>query len=332
MITTGYFLGALLPRDNSTETRARIDTLSQELITDRHADLGEALRSDFSQVSVAAHELRTYRAHAASLLQAETWGQGLQTALGGMQDDLQRLFEAIPASLTGTGDMDLAGIGEIGSGVLSDLLSQLDARVGGRGLFQNGHPGASPPPDAQTVMADIAALAGGATDLVGLTAAVDAYFAPGGPYGLAAATLPADPVAFPTGPAETAAFQISAASPEIVTALQKAALAAALPDAGFPMSETDREAARSSLIEGIATATSGLTGLRGRIGAVEARISDIADRLDSARARQETALGDATAPDPNETATRLQAEMSRLETTYAITARRSRLRLTDFIR
>ncbi|MEM8823233.1 MAG: hypothetical protein AAGF30_06450 [Pseudomonadota bacterium] len=332
MITNGQFIGALTPRDYAADTRTRIETLSRELASDRLSDLGTALRSDFSRISVAAHDLRTYQARSANLSQATAWGAGLQTALDGMAGDLRRVFDAAPLTLSEGSAPDLSALAEVGAGAFTDIVSRLDTSLGGRGLFIGGLPTPSPLPDAGTMMTDLSALAAAAPDVTALIDAVDGYFATGGPYDLAVTSLPPNPVTFPFGPDQAARFPASAAAPEIRDALRHAALAAVLPEAGFPMDATDRGVLKAQLVEGLADGLSGLARLQGRIGAIEARVASLTESADANRARQETALADAIAPDQFETATRLQAEMSRLETTYAITARRSQLRLTDYIR
>ena len=69
-----------------------------------------------------------------------------------------------------------------------------------------------------------------------------------------------------------------------------------------------------------------------RLGALEERVGRIAAALVEDKLRLEGQQAQITASDPFETASRLQGEMTRLETIYAVTARRGRLRLTDFIR
>lgn len=332
MMNAGQFLGALAPKDHSLATRARIDRLSAELATERHADLGTALRSDFSRVSVAAHDLRTYQARSANLSQATLWGGTLQVALDGVASDVDRVFAAIPASLTGASDPDLVGLGEIGSSAFTDIMGRLDARIGERGLFSNGLADDIPWPSGETVLADLSTAAATATNLTALTATIDDYFSPTGPYGAAIATLPAQSATFAFGDGQSAQFQISARSPEIVDVLKQVALVAVLPSATFDLDQSTREDLKGTISAGLIDGQSGLSRLQGRIGAVEARVADLSDRLDADRNRQEAALADAVAPDPFDVAIRLQAEMSRLESTYAITARRSQLRLTDFIR
>ncbi|MEM7642895.1 MAG: hypothetical protein AAF366_10240 [Pseudomonadota bacterium] len=332
MMNAGQFLGALAPKDHSLGIRARVDRLSAELATERHADLGTALRSDFSRVSVAAHDLRTYQARSANLSQAAQWGGTLQVAFDGISSDLDRLVAATPAALTGAGDPDLTGLGEIGATALTDMMGRLEARLGERGLFSNGLAEDNPWPDAKTILADLSAAAATAADLTALTAAVEDYFAPTGTYGAAVATLPGDPVNFPFGQGQSAQFPVSAGSPEIVDVLRQVALVAVLPSAGFDLDPSAREDLKTSISGGLIDGKSGLSRLQGRLGAVEARVADLAERSDADRNRQEAALADAIAPDPFDVAIRLQAEMSRLESTYAITARRSRLNLTSFIR
>ncbi len=71
---------------------------------------------------------------------------------------------------------------------------------------------------------------------------------------------------------------------------------------------------------------------QGRLGAVQERVERRASDLGRIRTEMEARRTDAMGADPFDTATRLQNEMTRLETIYAVTARRARLRLTDYLR
>jgi flagellar hook-associated protein 3 FlgL len=74
------------------------------------------------------------------------------------------------------------------------------------------------------------------------------------------------------------------------------------------------------------------TTLRARIGTVEAQIEAARTR----NSAEETSLGilrsDLGSVDPYEAATRLQAVQSQLESLYLVTARVSRLSLTEYLR
>ena len=64
----------------------------------------------------------------------------------------------------------------------------------------------------------------------------------------------------------------------------------------------------------------------------EARVEDAAARLSARGTALEIARNDMSAADPYETATKLQNVQLQLETHYTLTARLSRLSLTEYLR
>ena len=316
------FLG---PNDITRPTRARVERLSQEMASGRTGDPGQALRGDFSDVSRLSHALQRADADAVSLRQAERWTGAMQATLGRIDDAVAAL----------AGDLD-AGLGvstrfaaDQARQALVDVAALLNSPVGERSLFGNGGRTA-PLPDVGAVLADVAALAASSIDLDDYAAQVDAYFAPGGPFeGTRLAAMPADPVSFPAGDGGTIELDVSARTRAVVDLLAPVALIAGLPSAGFEVAPNSD--ASLDLNARLAGGRSALPALRGSVGAVEARIADRLTQIDAARTDAEMAIADRVGIDPYETASKLQHEMARLESLYAITARRSRLRLTDYL-
>lgn len=72
--------------------------------------------------------------------------------------------------------------------------------------------------------------------------------------------------------------------------------------------------------------------LRSDLGAGQARIEEARVTVETTRAGLELERGRLTEADPYRTATDLQALQTRLETLYVLTARLSRLTLTEFLR
>ncbi|CTQ33637.1 flagellin [Jannaschia rubra] len=333
MLTKPPLLPMITPRDHSAETRARLDVLTEELSSGRVADAGRAVGSEFSTVSRVSHLLRTHDARAAALGQASTWLEVAQSALAVVSEAGDRVSSELVSALTPGSRAQIDGIARTALGALSDIASTLGQTMNGRAVFGNGDPSGEPLIDVDRMIAETSALAATATDVASLTQAFDAYFASGG--GIDAGVLrsyPADPVRFPLGDGTAVEVPVSVGDASIRHALRQAALVAALPDVGFPIDADVRGRLTSDLVGRAGTAAAGLVATRADLGSTEERVSALSDQLADERMRLEARRSDALAADPFETATRLKDEMSRLETIYTVTARRSRLRLTDFLR
>jgi flagellar hook-associated protein 3 FlgL len=115
---------------------------------------------------------------------------------------------------------------------------------------------------------------------------------------------------------------------EVLAGLAVGALSGAGPMAG------DAEAQRERLANAgvsLAGAQTGLSDLRGRVGAAEARLEEATSRNAAEAAALEIARAGLTDVDIYETATKLEAVQSQLELLYAITARSARLSLVSVL-
>ena len=82
----------------------------------------------------------------------------------------------------------------------------------------------------------------------------------------------------------------------------------------------------------VLTSQDALVGLGARLGVSEVRIETVQSRNQAELLSLELAQSDLVGADPYRLATELEAVQTNLEMLYSITARLSRLNLTDFIR
>lgn len=333
MLTKTTLIPLITQRDLSADTRARLDVLTEELASGRRADIGRALSSDFSTFSRVSHDLRTHDARQGALARAGTWLDVAQTAMSSIQTVGNRVTEGLTAALAPGGSGQVETLSMIAAGALTDIVAALGQTQGGRAVFGNGDPSGRPPVDIDALVLETRMLAAAASDMDGMLQAFDDYFAPGG--GIEANALsayPTDRTLFPLGGGKSLRIPIAAGDPSVRSALKQAALVAALPDAGFGIGDAARTTLASQLPVRAASVSSGLVSAQAVLGGVEDRISQLVGALGFERTRLEARKSEAIGADPFETATRVQAEMTRLETIYAVTARRASLRLTDYLR
>ncbi len=318
-------------RDTASSTRDRVDILSQELASGRSADTSRALSSDFSELSHLSHRMHNLQSVRESLGQAKTWGDALQTSLETIGQAGQRVAQALPASLAAAGNDGVQQAAATARGAAEDIGAALRHTIAGRAIFANG---SETPPLASVadVLDDVGLLARGAADFDSYVNAVDSYFASAGTFETTRVTgFDAAPIRFPAGEGQSVSFAVDAKSSEVRDAFKQAVLVAGLSDAGFDMRAGDRGAAMMVLQERSAQVGANLPLLQGRIGVQEARIATRYDAAETGLQDAEVAISEAVGVDPFDVATRLQDEMSRLETLYAITARQAQLRLTDYL-
>lgn len=333
MQTANPLLPLIGPRDHGADTRARLETLTQELSSGRHADIGRALSSDFSAVSQASHALRTHETRMAALSTAETWLRSSQGSLDAVRAAGARIGLEVPVAIGAGGAPGLDALAVTARGALQDMVSSLEVRIGGRAVFGNGDASGGPLIDLDALIAETGALAAGAGSMDEIYQAFDAYFGPGG--GIEANVLkpvPAASAKFPLGDGASVEMPVSLADPGIRDALKQAALVAALPQAGFAVAGATSSGLGAELSGRAAQVEGDVATVQGKLGSVQERVDRRGSELSRQRTELEAVRTDALGADPFETATRLQNEMTRLETIYAVTARRAQLRLTDYLR
>ena len=317
--------------DPASRTRDAVATLSEELSTGRVADAGMAMRHDFSALAQAERDLAIH----ASLRGSVQAGQRLASAAGASFDrigaEIDLLREAFKPHVTGGAVPGAAEAGAAAEGALRQILAALDLTVDGRAVMAGGRTDVAAHDGADALFADLDALAAAAPDAATLRADVRAYFE-GGAY--AAARLPAGSPAgieIRTGIDAEASWRIGMDDPAVIAVLAEVGEAVALTRSAFADDAAARDFYATGMPGNVARAADGAIALRARTGALEARLDAAAEALERGRFDAEGRRDALVGADPYETATRLQDETARLETVYTLTARLSRLRLTDYL-
>ncbi|GIT92983.1 hypothetical protein JANAI62_34410 [Jannaschia pagri] len=319
------------PRDASANTRDRIDALSQQLSSGRQSDLGRAVGSDFSEVSHLSFKMRDLATVRDSLSLAQAWTDGIQSALEAVSEANDRTLAAIPSSLSPPSQASISRLSDVADGVLDDIGTAMSGSIGGRYLFANGDVNA-PISDMEAVRSDIASIAQNSTDFGTYLADVTAYFDAGGAFETTiVSSYASEQATFPGRDGKSFGVDLDARSAGLKEAIANAAVLSGMRHVGFDVSELVKSSAASMLLTRASAADADVSTMQAQVGVLEERISDDREAAVSERLDAEKRLSDLVGIDEYDVATRLNAELSRLEAAYAITARRSQLRLTNFL-
>lgn len=313
------------------DLRGQVQRASQEVATGKHADIGQALRGDYSPLLAIDASLSRLAAYKSTTADAAFHAAAQQSAISG----LSQLASGISTQLLAARDVSTpAQINTLAAdarGRLGSAIGLLNTTASGRAVFAGQATGTIPLGAADDMLAVLETVAFGATTAGQVAAAVTTWF--NDPLGYGAfyrggAALTGVPVA----PGEEAELSTTAMDPAVRDTLAGFAMAA-LMDRGV-LAGNHEERAQLSATSGQLLTSSEETRitLSARIGAVEAQI-EAAHTRNSA---EETALGiarsDIGSVDPYEAATRLETVRAQLESLYLVTARVSRLSLTEYIR
>lgn len=313
------------------DLRAQVQRAAQEVATGKHADIGKALRGDVSPLLAVDASLARLAAFRSTAADAAFQTSAQQMAIQG----LSQLASGISTALIGARDVATpAQIDTLASdarGRLASAVGLLNTQASGRAVFSGQATGTLPLGPVEDLLATLETATAGATTAGQVAAAVTTWFADplgfGAFYQGGAALTPV-----PVAPGEAAEVSTTATDPAIRDTLAGLAMAALLDRGVLAGDRAERARLAATAGQELMRGEEARITLQARIGAVEAQIETARTR----NGAEETALGilrsETGSVDPYEAATRLETIRTQLESLYLVTARVSRLSLTEYLR
>lgn len=330
-VSSGDLHQAYQLRRDAARLKAETAQLGTEVATGLKSDTAQAVAGDFTVLAGIESSLARNRGHALVASEAGVLLSGIQAVLeridttaGDLSTGLQQAASSGHAQMIGT-------IGASAAQQLDSVVSALNTRLGDRTLLAGTATGGPALIDAGDMLDALVATVAGATTAEDVSARVADWFDDAGGFAATAWQGSNTTRLMPVGPGETLRIDITANDPSVRDTLKGLAMAALLDHgvlAGTPSARTElAQLAGLSLAES-ATARADLAA---RVGDTEARVDNARQRTTAETAALELARAGILGADPYETASRLEAAQSQLETLHAVTARLSRLSLVDFL-
>jgi len=332
LISIGDLAQSLMLRRQNAALKGDLQTLTAEMTTGHAADTARRVGGDFAALGALDGSLARLRAYDGATTEAALRAAVMQTALTTIDGLASDLAPALLQPLASGQEAQVAILGADARQKFETVVSALNTRVGERTLFAGQATDRPALTDSETILAALETAMLGAVSAADVEAAVSAWFDDPGGFA-ATAYLGANPLdSVPIAPNEAAALAITALDPALRDTMKGLAMAALLDRgalAGAPVARTDlARRAGQSLI----ASQTGRTDLAAGLGMVEAQIEAATARNAAESSTLQIARAAMVEVDPYESATRLEATQTQLETLYAITARLSRLNLMDFLR
>lgn len=312
--------------------KSELFELAQNLTTGKIADLTKGLNGEtarFSGISYSLAQLDGYQQVASETQQVLANVQIVLNKVDGTRTATAERLLLVSDSSTSAQIEEAALASRSG---FEEIVTALNTSVADRALMSGTNVAVAPLAAAPTMLADIEAAIGGAVDQASISAALDTWFNdPAGGFatnGYQGATG----TMLERRLNETSSVSVDARADDqaIKQVLQGAALAALANDLPGLSEDTKAVLLQDAAVQ-LYGAAGGLVAVQARIGFSEASVN----RAMTEMTAQQTALGlaknDLYLADPFETATRLQAQQTQLETFFTVTARMSQLSLLRFI-
>lgn len=319
-------------RRHNLALQREITARGTEVTTGRVADPARALRGDLSPLAAVETSLTRIAAFETAAAEAELLAGGIQRVLERIDTAASDFAPTLLAAGSGSAQSLGNAIPSQARDQFEGALSALNTRLGDRSLLAGVATDQPAVADAGTILAALDAAVAGAAGVQEVIDRVSDWF--DAPTGFAATgylgAAAAGGIAISAD--DRVALDVTAADPAIVATLKGLAIAAMAGRTGVPDQPADRAALARAAGETLIGAQIDRSTLAARIGTAEGRIAAAASRNAAERSALELSRADLLGADEYDSATRLERAQTQIETLYAVTARLSRLSLTDFLR
>ena len=312
------------------DLKAQADTTRTEAVTGRYEDITKHLKGDVGSAHLLKKAVDDVKAYQQSLSLAEGRAQATQFALGSLTEESSRIATNGLSAFSRGDESMLRTIASDSRAAISSVFAALNTSFGGRTLFGGDATNSPPLATPDQLIADVEAIIAGATDVADAEAQLDTYFNdPAGGFETniylgGAGEAPEVEIA----PGIRVGTSAKANDQPIKDLLRGLASMAAFQSASF--------AGADALIENGAKKTLGtespMADLRAVIGVNESRIGSAKSGYEIEESLLTSLYNDKTARDPYDAASELQLLESEIEKSFLLTARLSRLSLSNFIR
>lgn len=332
MVSFGDLAQSFVLKTAISRLNKQSSNIGKELSTGIVSDIGGAVQGDHTALSA----LRRSRALNTSYInvskEAITSLKVTQSALSNLRNLGQSVANDITTALTAGDQASLSLASERGKSSLEQAISSLNVRAGNRAPFAGKESQSLPVESAAVILTALSQTLTGVTTANAAIAAIQGWF-----------TAPAgyETVAYHGGSAreklqisETQSVPVyfSANDPAIKRALMGFAATALINDPALNLNAAEKKSFIAQSANAIRTGSDQVVELSARVGLSQERIENVLTRSQAENLTLETAESDLVATDQFKLATELEATSTNLEMLFQVTARLSRLKLSDYIR
>ncbi|MDB6453945.1 flagellin [Falsirhodobacter sp. 20TX0035] len=316
-------------RRHNTSLQSDLQRLSQETVTGLAADTGRAVGGDFTELSAITGSLSRLEAYGTAVTLAATLTAGTQGALAAIDNAIGGLgTEMSNPTMTGTAS-SVDTLGKTALHAFQATVSALNTGVSGQSLFGGTEVNRPALADAETILSALQNATATAGTAEELEAAVNDWFA--SDFTMVAYKGGAERAPYTVGENDRVQASVTATDPALVQTLKGLAMGALLSRGALAGQTEERQDLAQRAGGAILKGGDERTDLMARIGAGEARLSNIQTRNTAQIAALELARTDILSVDNYESAVRLEATQTQIETLYSVTARLSQMSLADFL-
>lgn len=319
---------------HNSRLRQDINDLTTALGSGRVADPVAHLDGDLAVLADITTRWDANSMYRKTTNEAELLARNMESVLGHVQDIAGKAAQEITNRIGDIGAGDLQQTSLAARSAFEQMVAALNTQLAGQSILSGNHGDRPSLIDADSFLSALKASLATASDAPSFSALAQAWFddPSGGFQSLAYQGSPQhrSPIAIAEG--ETVQLNIRADDDAIKAILKPLAIAALAADPGFSLPQTARETLVEEAAIDLHSAQADLTQLRAGIGIISSRLEENRARLSAEQTALEHTQNDLLSVDPYEAATRLEQTRINLESLYSVTARLSRISLTEYLR
>lgn len=320
-------------RRHNADLRANFQKLTQEIATGQKSDVGAAVQGGFRPLAGLEASITRLSGYAQASQQAVLLTDGLQAVLEQVNAQSSQIAPRLLSGANSGNTELLTASSQSAVVAIESVVSSLNTQIAGRTLL-SGNAIDTPPlsPASEIIGAAKLAIAGLATT-TDIEAALTTFFETGGAFEtdhFHGSATPASPLAI--GEEVFVQEPMTALNDDIKATLKGLIMASLVADGSNNLATSERASLAATAAETLIEANTGLIKEQGRVGANQAALDERLTQISAETHAVEMARSAIVAIDPYEAATELQNIESSLELLYTMTARLSRLNLSDFLR
>ena len=315
---------------NVADLKARADVTRNESVTGVYDDLTKHLDGDIGGAHLVKKALDDVKSYQSNLSLAAGRAESTQTALGNVNSQGNRIATNALSALGRNDERILTTTVDDARAAIIEVFSALNTTYGGRALFGGDMTDRPPLASPDQLISDVETIIAGAIDAADAEAQLDTYF--NDPAGGFATSIylggdgRAPKVELSPGiRIDTSARADDGPIKDVIRGLVTiaASRSASFADSDIMIGDNARRALGADTL---------FTQLRASIGANEMRVDSAKSRYEKEEAVLNSLYADKTVRDPYEAASELQLLEARLEASYLISARMSRLTIANYLR
>ncbi|MFV0292827.1 MAG: hypothetical protein ACK5II_06275 [Paracoccus sp. (in: a-proteobacteria)] len=326
---------AFVMQASSAKLKKSLDILTQELSSGKVADIGQRLQGNTRSLNEIESRIKMLDQYQRNAAEAAFVTEAMQNVLDNVHRNTSELALEIIAGPIGPAELTTSARADDAADILSSVVSQLNSSFAGQHLFSGLATDLSPLIPANQILDQIEPLVSGLTSASDVVTVVSDWFdtsTPGGFLTNAYRGTVDETRQIKVAEDRTIEIGIDASSSPVrgvIEGLTMIALASRSILGGNDVQRYELMQAGADLIVGGETE---LLSAMAQVGFSQKAIADSQVLSSSTAATLNIARNDILAADPFQTSVALSETESHLDALYTVTARLSRLKLTEYLR